>query len=205
MRVKICGITNLSDALLAVESGADALGFIFVPGSPRHITAKQAYDIMLNLPPFVITVGVFADMDAQALQAILQALPLQVLQFHGKETEAECLRYEKPYIKTLHIKPDSDIHRLAAAYPRASAFLLDTYHPQRLGGSGLAFDWQRVPAKLDKPIILAGGLTPENVGQAIHAVKPYAVDVCSGVEAQPGTKDPIKLNAFFNAVKRISL
>jgi len=200
--VKICGITNLDDALLAARLGANALGFIFTPASPRCVTTEQAKKIMLHLPPFVTTVGVLADMDEKNIQSILQQLPLQVLQFHGAETETVCRYYAKPYIKAFRVKPESNITALIAAYPSASAVLLDSYHPQQKGGSGLTFDWQMIPAKLTKPLILAGGLTSENVGQAIHTVKPYAVDVCSGVEAQPGKKDALKLKEFFDAVKR---
>jgi len=200
--VKICGITNREDALLAAKLGAHALGFNFSQEkSLRQITPAQAKTIIAALPPFVTTVGIFTDIAEAEILATLTEVPLQVLQFHGSETDAECTRYHKPYIKALAMKPDTDIHNLIAQYPHASAILLDTYHPQKFGATGLTFDWKTIPANINKPIILAGGLSATNVAQAIRVAKPYAVDVCSGVEASIGKKDPNKLMAFFNEVQ----
>ncbi len=201
--IKICGITQLEDALLAAKLGANALGFIFAQNSPRVITVEIAKQVLAALPPFITLVGVFADMPAHDIAAILNQVPLQVLQFHGDETEADCKQYGKAYIKAFRIKPDCNINELIDQYPTASAVLLDSYHPQLLGGTGLTFNWQAIPANLTKPIILAGGLTPTNAAQAIRQAKPYAIDVCSGVELYPGKKDPTKLTAFFNEVKRV--
>lgn len=199
--IKVCGITNVEDALLAVKLGANALGFIFDRNSPRFVTAEQAGAIIAVLPPFITTVGVFVNLSFAEVMAILNQAPLQVLQFHGDETEADCKQYRKPYVKAFRIKADSNIIEFIDQYPSASAFLLDTYSAQQYGGTGVAFNWQQIPKNCTKPIILAGGLTSANVAQAIQEVKPYAVDVNSGVEIQPGRKDPDKLIAFFNEVR----
>lgn len=202
VRSKICGITRIEDALLAVAAGADALGFVFYSKSPRAVSIEQARRIIAALPPFVTTVGLFVDADRSELTALLEGLPLDLLQFHGDETLADCTGYGRPYIKALRVKPGDDIAQLAAPYEDASGILLDTFVSGIPGGTGAAFDWSLVPHNLSKPVILAGGLTPQNVLAAIEQVRPYAVDVSGGVEASKGIKDAGKVEAFLREVRR---
>ena len=202
VRSKICGITRIEDALLAVAAGADALGFVFYPKSPRAVSIEQARGIIAALPPFVTTVGLFVNADRRELNALLDLLSLDLLQFHGDETPADCAGYGRPYIKALRVKSGDDIAQLAAPYENASGILLDTFVSGIPGGTGAAFDWSLVPHNLSKPVILAGGLTPQNVFTAIEQVRPYAVDVSGGVEASKGIKDADKLKAFLREVRR---
>ncbi|MBC9250087.1 N-(5'-phosphoribosyl)anthranilate isomerase [Pseudomonas alcaligenes] len=201
VRSKICGITRVEDALVAVAAGADAIGLVFYAKSPRAVSVEQAREIVAALPPFVTTVGLFVDIERAELQRILQVVPLDLLQFHGDESLAQCEGYSRPYIKALRVKPGDDIAALMAQYPSASGILLDTYVEGVPGGTGLAFDWSLVPAQLPKPVILAGGLTPDNVAAAIARVRPYAVDVSGGVEASKGIKDAGKVRAFIREVR----
>ncbi|MDP3817165.1 phosphoribosylanthranilate isomerase [Pseudomonas sp.] len=201
VRSKICGITRIEDALLAAEAGADAIGLVFYAKSPRAVDVRQARAIIAALPPFVTTVGLFVDASSCELGEILDAVPLDLLQFHGDESPAFCDGFRRPYIKALRVKPGDDIAARVEAYKNASGILLDTYVPGIPGGTGEAFDWSLVPQGLSKPIILAGGLTAENVGAAIQQVRPYAVDVSGGVEASKGIKDAEKIRAFMRAVK----
>ena len=201
VRSKICGITRVEDALAAVEAGADAIGLVFYAKSPRAVTVQQARSIINALPPFVTTVGLFVDASRCELGEMLDAVPLDLLQFHGDESPESCEGYHRPYIKALRVKPGDDIAAQVALYKNASGVLLDTYVPGIPGGTGEAFDWSLVPEGLSKPIILAGGLTAENVAQAIARVRPYAVDVSGGVEAAKGIKDAEKIRAFMQAVK----
>lgn len=203
VRSKICGITRIEDALAAVEAGADAIGLVFYAKSPRAVSVQQARAIIAALPPFVTTVGLFVDASRCELGEILDAVPLDLLQFHGDETPAACDGFHRPYIKALRVKPGDDIAAQVALYKNASGVLLDTYVPGIPGGTGEAFDWSLVPAQLSKPVILAGGLTAENVSQAITQVRPYAVDVSGGVESAKGIKDAAKINAFMQAVRRV--
>lgn len=203
VRSKICGITRIEDALSAVEAGADAIGLVFYAKSPRAVSVQQARAIIAALPPFVTTVGLFVDASRCELGEILDAVPLDLLQFHGDETPAACDGFHRPYIKALRVKPGDDIAVQVALYKNASGVLLDTYVPGIPGGTGEAFDWSLVPAQLSKPVILAGGLTAENVSQAITQVRPYAVDVSGGVESAKGIKDAAKINAFMQAVRRV--
>ncbi len=203
VRSKICGITRIEDALAAVEAGADAIGLVFYAKSPRAVSVQQARTIIAALPPFVTTVGLFVDASRCELGEILDAVPLDLLQFHGDETPAACDGFHRPYIKALRVKPGDDIAAQVALYKNASGVLLDTYVPGIPGGTGEAFDWSLVPAQLSKPVILAGGLTVENVAQAITQVRPYAVDVSGGVESAKGIKDAAKINAFMQAVRRV--
>lgn len=203
VRSKICGITRIEDALAAVEAGADAIGLVFYAKSPRAVSVQQARTIIAALPPFVTTVGLFVDASRCELGEILDAVPLDLLQFHGDETPAACDGFHRPYIKALRVKPGDDIAAQVALYKNASGVLLDTYVPGIPGGTGEAFDWSLVPAQLSKPVILAGGLTVENVAQAITQVRPYAVDVSGGVESAKGIKDASKINAFMQAVRRV--
>jgi phosphoribosylanthranilate isomerase len=202
-RVKICGITNLEDALLAAALGADALGFIFYPKSPRVVAPETARAIIKQLPPFVTTVGVFVDEEAAKVRDLAARVGLDWLQLHGKESPDYCRSLGRRIIKGFRIKDQSSLADLAAYRDAAQALLLDTYKKGLPGGTGESFDWQLArEARPFGPIILSGGLTPGNVAQAIAIVQPQAVDVASGVEAAPGQKDPAKLRAFFEAVAR---
>ncbi|MFP6830435.1 phosphoribosylanthranilate isomerase [Pseudomonas tensinigenes] len=202
VRSKICGITRIEDALAAVEAGADAIGFVFYAKSPRAVTVQQARAIIQALPPFVTTVGLFVNASRCELGEILDAVPLDLLQFHGDEAVEDCEGWHRPYIKALRVKAGDDIAAAVDAYPSASGVLLDTYVEGVPGGTGEAFDWSLIPQGLSKPLILAGGLTPENVADAVARVKPYAVDVSGGVEASKGIKDHAKIHAFIKAVRK---
>ena len=202
VRSKICGITRIEDALAAVAAGADAIGLVFYAKSPRAVNVQQARAIIAALPPFVTSVGLFVNASRCELGEILDAVPLDLLQFHGDESAADCEGYHRPYIKALRVKAGDDIAAACLAYPRASGILLDTYVEGVPGGTGEAFDWSLVPQGLSKPIILAGGLTSDNVAAAIARVRPYAVDVSGGVEQGKGIKDPAKIQAFMQAVRR---
>jgi len=200
VRVKICGITRIEDGLAAAAAGADAIGLVFAE-SPRRLTTDPARAIAAALPPFIKVVGLFVDAPAEAVHAVLGRVPLDLLQFHGRETAVYCRQFGRPYIKTIHIKEDMDAVAAAGRYPDAAAILFDAFHPQVAGGGGVTFDWSRVPRDLGKPVILAGGLTPDNVAAAVRTVRPYAVDVSSGVELSKGIKDAAKVAAFIrNAV-----
>ncbi|EKT4458765.1 phosphoribosylanthranilate isomerase [Pseudomonas putida] len=202
VRSKICGITRIEDALAAAEAGADAIGFVFYAKSPRAVDVRQARAIIAELPPFVTTVGLFVNASRCELNEILEVVPLDLLQFHGDETPQDCEGYHRPWIKALRVRPGDDLEAACRLYAGARGILLDTYVPGVPGGTGEAFDWSLVPARLGKPIILAGGLSADNVGQAIAQVKPYAVDVSGGVEQAKGIKDAAKIEAFMKAVKQ---
>ncbi|WOE81687.1 phosphoribosylanthranilate isomerase [Pseudomonas protegens] len=202
VRSKICGITRIEDALAAVAAGADAIGLVFYAKSPRAVSVQQARAIIAALPPFVTTVGLFVNASRCELGEILDAVPLDLLQFHGDESAADCEGYHRPYIKALRVKVGDDVAAACQAYPRASGILLDTYVEGVPGGTGEAFDWSLVPQGLSKPIILAGGLSAQNVAEAIARVRPYAVDVSGGVEQSKGIKDSAKIQAFMQAVRR---
>ena len=202
VRSKICGITRIEDALAAAEAGADAIGFVFYAKSPRAVDARQAREIIKALPPFVTTVGLFVNASRCELNEILEVVPLDLLQFHGDETPEDCDGYHRPWIKALRVRPGDDLQAACQQYHKASGILLDTYVAGVPGGTGEAFDWSLVPERLSKPVILAGGLSPDNVGQAIAQVRPYAVDVSGGVEQAKGIKDAAKIEAFLRAVKQ---
>ncbi len=201
-QVKVCGITSVDDAQLAVAAGADAIGLIFYEKSPRFVTVEQAAEIARSVPPFTTIVGLFVNASESLLQEALARIPFSLLQFHGDETEAECRRWGCRYVKVFRVRPDIPVADMVAPYTSASGYLLDSYRKGVPGGTGESFDWELIPNDLDKPVILAGGLTPGNVAEAIARVKPYAIDVCSGVEAQPGIKDPEKINALMKAAGR---
>ncbi len=206
VRIKICGITNLEDALLAAELGADALGFIFYPPSPRSIAPDAARAIIAQLPPFVSTVGVFVDENAATVKKLAAQVGLDWLQLHGQETSEYCRTLGRRVIKAFRIQDENSLTGLAAYRGAAQALLLDTYKKGLVGGTGETFNWGLArEARKYGPIILAGGLTPANVAQAIAAAQPQAVDVASGVEASPGKKDAERLRAFFAAVKGIEV
>ncbi len=201
-RIKICGITRIEDALAVATQGADAIGFVFHDPSPRCVDIETARAISQQLPPFVTRVGLFVNAGDEQIRRALDAVPLDLLQFHGDEPPSSCERFGHPYIKAVAMREDVDLAGLAREYVSASALLLDNYELASPGGTGEVFDWSRIPADIGKPIILAGGLTPENVGEAIRLVHPYAVDVSSGVEKQKGIKDATLIAAFIQEVNK---
>ncbi|MBL0951217.1 MAG: phosphoribosylanthranilate isomerase [Pseudomonas sp.] len=201
VRSKICGITRVEDALATVAAGADAIGLVFYAKSPRAVSVEQAAEIVQALPPFVTSVGLFVNMPREQLLAVLQQVPLDLLQFHGDESPAECEGYGRPYIKALRVRPGEDLAAAMAPYAGARGILLDTFVEGVPGGTGAAFDWSLVPQGVAKPIILAGGLEAHNVAAAIRQVRPYAVDVSGGVEASKGIKDAGKIRAFVKSVR----
>ncbi|HEB76138.1 MAG TPA: phosphoribosylanthranilate isomerase [Nitrospirae bacterium] len=201
VRVKICGITRGEDALAAVESGADALGFVFYSGSPRHIRLEAARDIIRELPPFVTTVGVFVDEVPSTISEIVEAAGIDVVQLHGGEPEEVCRLWPR-VIKAFRVRELTDLD--AVARYRVSAYLLDTYSPDMPGGTGQVFNWDiALEAKRFGPVVLAGGLTPENVDRAVRWVRPYGVDVSSGVEREKGVKDEEKVRLFIERAKAV--
>ena len=201
VRVKICGLTRSEDVREACRLGADALGFVFYPPSPRAVTIAQAEALLAEVPPFVTTVGLFVNPDPQEVESVLARAPLDLLQFHGDEPPELCRSFARPYLKALRVRPGLDLLELARRYPDAKGLLLDA-DSAVWGGSGRAFDWNLIPPGLPCPVVLAGGLTPETVAEAIARVRPWAVDVSSGVEAAKGIKCPQKMAAFFAAVTR---
>lgn len=203
VRIKICGITRIEDALAAAHAGADAIGLVFHPASPRAVDVEQAAAIVKALPPFVTSVGLFVDASEERINEVLRQVPLDMLQFHGDEPDAFCRRFARPYLKAVRMRPDADLETLVAGWPGASGILLDSYRPGVPGGTGETFDWTRVPAQRNWPLVLAGGLQADNVRQAIELTAPWAVDISGGVEAARGIKDPAKINAFIQEVKRV--
>jgi len=201
-RIKICGIKHLDDALKAVECGADAIGLIFVEKSPRYSSLAAARVVAESLPPFVTVVGLFMDAPAETVREALKVVPLNLLQFHGDESPAFCDQFALPYIKVLRMRDNVNVVAFAQEYPNAAGILLDTYH-EKGGGTGQTFDWSLIPEDVPLPLILAGGLNPENVASAVEIVKPYAVDVSSGVESEPAIKDHKKIEQFIKEVQRV--
>lgn len=201
-KIKICGITALEDALFCCEAGCDGLGFVFVKESPRYVEPGQAAKIIASLPPFVATIGLFANQEEEEVRRVLEICPVDILQFHGEETASYCQKWAKRVIKAFRVK-DRESLDIIPDY-KVSACLLDAYQKDVLGGTGKDFDWKlAVLAKRYSRIILAGGLTEENVGQAILKVRPYGVDISSGVESMPGKKDREKVKSFTEKVKRV--
>lgn len=196
VRIKICGITSVEDALAVARLGADAIGLVFYPDSPRYVSIDTAALISRQLPAFVNVVGLFVDAEQAHIEEVLERVAIDTLQFHGQETEQTCALYGKPYIKALRVRESAEIQDVISSYSTANAVLLDTYIEDVPGGTGVAFDWKLVPENVDKPIILAGGLTPENVQSAIRQTRPYAVDVSGGVEQEKGKKDLDKVSKF---------
>jgi len=201
-KVKICGITCLEDAQAAVAAGADAIGLVFYPPSSRYVTPSVAAQIVAELGPFVTTVGLFVNEDAEVVKETLALTNLQLLQFHGDESEEYCRQFQRPYIKALRMSPDLDPSQALAVYPGACGYLFDAWQPDKFGGTGKTFDWRRIDGLASDKLILAGGLNPDNVEAAVQAVRPYAVDVSGGVELAPGKKDHLALKAFIKAAKR---
>lgn len=199
--VKICGITNLDDALFASEAGADALGFVFYKKSPRHIEPEKARDIIKRLPPFVTTVGVFADQTEAEVKDIISVTNIDVVQLHGEEPPEFCEKLGKRVIKAIRVRGMENLAEVKTY--KACALLLDTYDKNLKGGTGRIFNWEIAKeARIFNKIIIAGGLTPENVADAIKVAQPYAVDVSSGVEKEKGIKDHQKIKAFIDRVKK---
>lgn len=199
--VKICGITRPEDALAAARAGAHAIGLVFYPPSPRYVTPSRAADIIRALPPFITTVALFVDAAAEEVRSTLSEAPAGLLQFHGSETPAFCRQFGRPYVKAVRMGPGVDLLQYARDYHDAKALLLDNFVEGLHGGSGVAFDWSLIPSGLPLPVILSGGLTPENVMQAVRRVRPSAVDVSSGVESARGVKDAAKMVAFIKGVR----
>jgi len=201
VRSKICGITCVEDALVAADAGADAIGLVFYAKSARAVSIQQARAIVAALPPFVTTVGLFVNASRCEINETLDAVPLDMLQFHGDETPADCEGFHRPWYKALRVKAGEDVRVQAARYVGASAILLDAFVAGVPGGTGEVFDWSLIPADLPKPLILAGGLTPQNVRQALAEVRPFAVDVSGGVELSKGVKDAQKVREFVRLVR----
>lgn len=200
-RVKICGITNHEDAQMACRYGADALGFVFYEKSPRYVTPEMANSIVASLPPFVTPVALFVDADSDVIDSVIKGSPRWMIQFHGAESESECVSYQRPYMKALRIKKGDDVAALVSVFLSATAILLDAYKAGVPGGTGEVFDWSLIPDELPKPVVLAGGLTPENIKEAIKQVAPYAVDVSGGVELSKGIKSESKVQEFICGAK----
>lgn len=201
VRVKICGTTSLKDALLSVESGADAVGFIFYKESPRNISQKDVKEIVAQLPPFVESIGVFVNETSDKINRIAEQCRLTAVQLHGDESPAFCRRIKRRVVKAVRVKDAESLKGMSDF--DVSGFLLDAYNEESRGGTGRVFDWNlALRAKKQGPVIIAGGLNPYNVYTAIHRVKPYGVDVCSGVEKSPGVKDPEKISEFIKAVHK---
>ncbi len=199
-RVKICGFTRGDDARAAALLGVDAIGLVFYPPSPRHVEIEQARAIVDALPPFVTVVGLFVDENPDRIRAILNSVRIDLLQFHGDESPGECAAYGRSYIKAVRMKAGVDLIKTASAYHQACGLLLDADDPSAKGGTGTSFDWAAIPKQLPLPVVLAGGLNPGNAGLALRQVKPYGLDVSSGVEAAKGVKDVGKMAAFIKEV-----
>jgi len=199
--VKICGITRVEDALTAARAGAHAVGLVFHPDSPRCVDVGRAREIVGRLPPFVTAVGLFVDPHPDEVRRVLREVGLNLLQFHGDEEPGLCTRFGLPYIKACRMAPGTDLLQYAALHHRAKGLLLDAFVAGTSGGTGRSFDWGLIPRDLSLPIVLAGGLNPVNVGEAIRAVRPWAVDVSSGVERERGVKDAAKIAAFMRGVR----
>ena len=202
-RIKICGITNLQDAKVAIDEGVDAIGLVFCENSPRYINISRAKKIVENTTPFVNYVGLFVDAEKEYINDVLKEVALDTLQFHGQESEQACALYNKPYIKAIRMNKNINLSEEAEKYFSAHALLLDTYIEGLPGGTGIVFDWDLIPKDIAKPIILAGGLNASNVKDAIKKISPYAVDVSGGVEAEKGKKDPSKIKEFINEVMNV--
>jgi len=199
-RIKICGITRLEDLRAAVELGVDALGFVFYPPSPRFLHLAQAAALVQAVPPFVTTLGLFVNAAPATVRQVLAAVPLQMLQFHGEEDAAYCNQFGRPYLKAARVRPGLDLLEYAASFPDARGLLLDAY-VNDYGGAGQTFDWGLIPPGLPLPLVLSGGLDAANVAAAIRSLKPWAVDVSSGVESAKGIKDAAKMAAFITGVR----
>jgi phosphoribosylanthranilate isomerase len=200
-RIKICGLTREEDVDAAVAAGADALGFVFYPPSPRYVKAQRAVELVRRIPPFVEVVGLFVNEPPEVVQAVCAALPISVLQFHGDEDANYCRQFSRPYLRAARVRPELDLVEFARSFPDARGLLLDAF-VEGYGGGGHVFDWTLIPPDLPGFLVLSGGLTAANVGDAIRRVRPVAVDVSSGVEMGKGIKDHSKIAAFVAAVRK---
>ena len=199
-RVKICGITRPEDGVVAAALGVDAIGLVFYPPSPRFVTVETAQQIVAALPPFITVVGLFMNADPAAVQTVIARTPLHLLQFHGDETPGYCVQFGRPYLKAVPMGAGAEVRDYEQRFASAAGLLLDSHGGHQMGGTGQGFDWTRIPAERDKPLILAGGLHPGNVAAAMRQVRPYAVDVSSGVETAKGIKDAELMRAFLRGV-----
>jgi phosphoribosylanthranilate isomerase len=201
-RIKICGITRPEDAVVAADAGVDAIGLVFYPPSPRAVDTEAARAVVSALPPFVTATGLFLDAERELIDAVLAAVPLGLLQFHGRENAAFCRAFDRPYIKAVGMADGADPAELARAWPDAAGLLADSHSPGEAGGTGKRFPWDRLAGERDYRLILAGGLDPDNVYSAVRTVRPDAVDVSSGVEQSPGCKDAARIQRFIEEVRR---
>jgi phosphoribosylanthranilate isomerase len=199
-RVKICGFTRVEDAVCAAHLGVDAIGLVFYPPSPRNVDIEQAIKIVNALPAFVSVVALFVDEQETRIREVLEQVSIDCLQFHGDEPAEDCRLFDKRYIKAVRVQESIDIAGLAQQYHDASGLLLDAYHPGAKGGTGSQFDWELIPGQCSLPVILAGGLDIDNARQAVQTVRPYALDVSSGVEEKKGIKDALKMATFIREV-----
>lgn len=204
-RVKICGITREEDAKAAVAAGCDAIGLVFYRPSPRYVSPQKAAQIVASLPPFISVVGLFVDAEPDEILQVMEQVRLDLLQFHGNESPEACERFDMPYMKAIRVKPDTNLLQYAEQFKHAQALLLDAFIEGVPGGTGQVFDWNIIPKTFPLPVVLAGGLCPENVVQAVRQVQPYAVDVSGGVELNKGIKDAAKIAAFMRGVSDASL
>jgi phosphoribosylanthranilate isomerase len=201
-RIKFCGLTRQQDVQHAVALGVDALGFVFVKNSARNIDIVTAVNLVREVPPFIIKVGLFMNANVADIENVIKDVKLNLLQFHGDEDEGFCAQFNMPYLKAVPMASTSSLEEFCENFETATGFLLDSHAQGQMGGSGEKFTWSEVPKNLNKPIILAGGLTVDNVAEAIRVVHPYAVDVSSGIEASKGVKDPAKMDKFIKEAHR---
>jgi len=200
-RIKICGTTSARDALAAANLGADAIGLVFYPPSPRSVSIEQAREIIAVLPPFIVPVALFVDPEPHEVERVLARCRVGLLQFHGDESPELCARFGVPYLKALRVRPGVNLIQSLTPYADAAGWLLDAYQEGTYGGTGHAFDWNLIPPDLARPLVLSGGLAPENVARAVRRVRPWAVDVSSGVESTKGIKDADKVARFIAGVR----
>ncbi len=201
-RIKICGITRPQDGVLAAALGADAIGLVFYANSPRNVSVDQAKAVIAALPPFVKVVALFMNPSPDYVREVLEQVPVDLLQFHGEEPASICASFDRPYIKAIPMGGgDVDAVVYAEKHPLCAGFLLDSHALGKAGGSGETFDWTQIPEDFDRPLILAGGLTPANVVEAVSQVKPYAVDISSGVEVSKGVKNKALMAEFIRGVE----
>jgi phosphoribosylanthranilate isomerase len=201
-RVKICGIKDAESARVAADAGADAVGLVFYRASPRYVTPAAAAAIAASLPPYVMAVGLFVDSPREEVERTLAAVPLDLLQFQGDEPPEFCAGFARPFVRAVRMEAGTDLIEYARRFSRAKALLLDAHVPGQPGGTGRTFDWAGIPRDFPLPLILSGGLTVQNVGRAVREVRPWAVDVSSGVERERGVKDPAKIIDFIRSVRR---
>ena len=199
-RIKICGLTRAQDVRAAVAHGADAIGFVFYASSPRAVSIAQAAELVALLPPFVASVGLFVNATEDDINCVLERVPLQLLQFHGDEAEADCARFGRPWIKAARMRAGVDLVEFASLHPGASGILVDAF-VEGYGGGGKTFDWSLIPRGFGRPLVLSGGLDADNVVDAVRRIRPWAVDVSSGVESDKGIKDTAKIAAFIAGVR----